>query len=542
MTKITDFTALSAAVAADVLPVVDLSDTTMAASGTTKKINIAELLEPGGAVSVLNPSYSGGADPAGSADSTSAFQAALNACPAGGAVLVPPGTYKITSTLTIPVGVWLRGLMGYRASSYSCLIKAYTMTTGSLIAFAAGTPCGGIADLVLDGTSLPAGTVHGIQCIGACKFGTIAALNVRNFTGDGINITASGGNPDGWLLKEISSHDNAGDGVHWDYCVDGQMHTFHLDHNTGSGLALGTMNNVTISHGKCQQNTNYGYALIGGFVRSNATLAHCFSENNSKDGWNFNTSGGGQGSIQLIGCSTRDEGTSGTSGSGWSGFDLTIARADILLVGCSNYITDSTQGPDYGLTLTNCTGNVNITACSFIGSVAAYSDGGGNTLVRWSNSTVSTGQNDATRTIAQAPAPPAAFTPSDPTGQSSATLVMMGLGSTCTYTPRGSGNVLATATGVYNDSTAETGQIAARYGTGTAPANNAAVTGTRFGGATDPSIGPTGANRPSGFAFSGLITGLTRGTAYWFDLAVSHAAGSGTCSVKNVSMTFVEQP
>jgi hypothetical protein len=46
MTKITAYTALTSAVTSDVVPVVDVSDTTMAASGTTKKITLANLVTP----------------------------------------------------------------------------------------------------------------------------------------------------------------------------------------------------------------------------------------------------------------------------------------------------------------------------------------------------------------------------------------------------------------------------------------------------------------------------------------------------------------
>lgn len=45
----------------------------------------------------------------GVTDDTNAFQLAINALPTGGAVLVPPGIYKITSPLTAYVGVLLRG-------------------------------------------------------------------------------------------------------------------------------------------------------------------------------------------------------------------------------------------------------------------------------------------------------------------------------------------------------------------------------------------------------------------------------------------------
>lgn len=65
---------------------------------------IDALTAMGATLNVLNAAYSGGADPAGTNDSTSAIQAALNAVPAGGGVVyLPPGTYKVTSTLTSAV-------------------------------------------------------------------------------------------------------------------------------------------------------------------------------------------------------------------------------------------------------------------------------------------------------------------------------------------------------------------------------------------------------------------------------------------------------
>lgn len=45
----------------------------------------------------------------GVASDSAAIQAAMNATPAGGVTHLPPGTYKCTSTLTLPAGVTLRG-------------------------------------------------------------------------------------------------------------------------------------------------------------------------------------------------------------------------------------------------------------------------------------------------------------------------------------------------------------------------------------------------------------------------------------------------
>ena len=59
-TKITALTALTAAdPASDVLPIVDISDTTMAASGTTKKISVNNILGAGGTATLASATITG---------------------------------------------------------------------------------------------------------------------------------------------------------------------------------------------------------------------------------------------------------------------------------------------------------------------------------------------------------------------------------------------------------------------------------------------------------------------------------------------------
>ena len=58
---------------------------------------IDALTAMGAGLNVQNPALAGGADPTGVADSTAAWQAALTA---GGLIVVPPGTYTISSTVT----------------------------------------------------------------------------------------------------------------------------------------------------------------------------------------------------------------------------------------------------------------------------------------------------------------------------------------------------------------------------------------------------------------------------------------------------------
>jgi parallel beta-helix repeat protein len=143
-------------------------------------------------------------------------------------------------------------------------------------------------------------------------------------------------------------------------------------------------------------------------------------------------------------------------------------------------------------------------------------------------------------------AAPAAFLPANPADTTSTTLVMMGLGTTCTYTPSGSGIVLVNVSGFgyQGGSSVNSIGLGPRYGTGTAPANGAAVTGTRFGCTTDPEIRPSATgigSNGAGFAFTALLA-LTPGTAYWFDIAALTTNASDPSALQNVSMTFAELP
>src|SRR5260221_3615524 len=118
-------------------------------------------------------------------------------------------------------------------------------------------------------------------------------------------------------------------------------------------------------------------------------------------------------------------------------------------------------------------------------------------------------------------AAPAKFLPANPASTVSATLVMMGQGATMAYTPTGSGLVLVSLVTYINIAVA-TNQITTgvRFGTGTAPVNGAAVTGTRWGSNTDIVGSPPAVTKYSPMVFLDLLT-LTPATAYWVDVALA---------------------
>jgi hypothetical protein len=113
------------------------------------------------------------------------------------------------------------------------------------------------------------------------------------------------------------------------------------------------------------------------------------------------------------------------------------------------------------------------------------------------------------------------------------------LGLAGAFTPAATGNVLLVVSGVWSNSSGSgNGMSYAIYaGTGTAPANGAAVTGT-LQGAT-PQATSTGASVKQPFALQAFAPGLTIGSAYWFDLAFDATAGTNTISEVTISAAEV---
>ena len=140
-----------------------------------------------------------------------------------------------------------------------------------------------------------------------------------------------------------------------------------------------------------------------------------------------------------------------------------------------------------------------------------------------------------------------AYSPTAPA--STSTYKMQGLGSASTppaITPIRTGRLLITVSGTCIASTVTAGdgigyQIS--YGTGSAPANAASLTGTQVGAVqvcTNPTT-VTAADVNFPFSYTVVVTGLTIGTAYWVDLAAESVATASSGGLSNVTVTAVEQ-
>src|SRR4030042_217938 len=140
-------------------------------------------------------------------------------------------------------------------------------------------------------------------------------------------------------------------------------------------------------------------------------------------------------------------------------------------------------------------------------------------------------------------ATPVTFVPANPVGTSQTSYRMMGLGATLTFTPLKSGRIRFTingkclGTGAGNEI-----YIKIAYGTGVAPVNGVAASGTVVGAAYSNGIVATAGGCTSVYSNSVVVTGLSVGVAYWFDLQLQRGQVSGTVSIANITASFEELP
>lgn len=132
---------------------------------------------------VRSPAYGALGD--GSTNDTTAIQAALTAAGvAGGTVLVPTGTYMVT-TLTVPSNVTLRGL------GASSVIKQIASTTGHAVVVS-GKSHVTIENLAVDGNkAAQAASNHGVSVSASSEWVTVRGCYVHDCKATGIYGSAS---------------------------------------------------------------------------------------------------------------------------------------------------------------------------------------------------------------------------------------------------------------------------------------------------------------------------------------------------------------
>jgi hypothetical protein len=209
-------------------------------------------------------------------------------------------------------------------------------------------------------------------------------------------------------------------------------------------------------------------------------------------------------------------------------------------LGVTAGVLDATTATDTQLGVVKPDGTT-ITAVSgvltAIGAAASSVDAGGSTSI--TNGTSNGLLFDKAGKVSAAVPATLQANPTNPASTTSTTGVMMGLGSSCHMTPAFSGRVKVEFLGIAVSSIGNTTTLTVRYGTGTAPSNGGAVTGTQIGSILQIA-GQSGASLAPPFANGGVITGLTAGTAYWFDLELSTSSASTSAQAIGLSCSAFE--
>ncbi len=128
-------------------------------------------------------------------------------------------------------------------------------------------------------------------------------------------------------------------------------------------------------------------------------------------------------------------------------------------------------------------------------------------------------------------------TPAGPSATGSTAGVMMGLAGR--ITPATTGRILLIVTGDTINNTANDGtSVQCAYGTGAAPTNNAAASGTNVGNPVK-FINAASTTEKVPFACQSIITGLTKATGYWLDVNLAAITG-GSATIADVTISAHE--
>lgn len=183
------------------------------------------------------------------------------------------------------------------------------------------------------------------------------------------------------------------------------------------------------------------------------------------------------------------------------------------------------------LTYSNTTHTIGCNAGAGTGNVVVSGTPSANQIAQWTSSTQIQGVGFGTLQLTSAHQSASA---TNPAGTTNTTGVMMGMGTTCKVTPATTGRVRFTIIGnVTNNNSSKNTTVQGRYGTGSAPSNAAALTGTLFDNGRTYTTTAVGSPF-SAFAVEGIISGLTLSTQVWYDASVATNDSGTTSSISSI--------
>ncbi|MGW1673297.1 glycosyl hydrolase family 28-related protein [Streptomyces sp. NPDC002324] len=317
-----------------------------------------------------------GAEGDGSADDTTAIQAAINAAGIGGVVYFPKGIYLISAPLDLPRGVTLMGshsnLMvgpGMVNEDFPCYIQAaQSMTSGAMIQIigeADGThpAINGeqrILNLMLDGSKVTTGSLDGIYSKGNVQNVVMRDVCIRKMPNNGIITGSNAGDewPYSWRLHSVIVDNCQANGISFERQTDLSLIDVQVIGCFASGFRLVNSANTIIEACRAEWCGGYGFYFTGAWGNwpgsGSMTMSACSTDRNGWDGVRIDATGNGPFIINAL--STRRDGRNGgPGGGGYAGLALSN-RAPVIVTGLGCYVGTDDQStantsPQYGVRL-----------------------------------------------------------------------------------------------------------------------------------------------------------------------------------------------
>lgn len=451
MSKITDLAAVGTLHSNDLLIDVDVHDTTMAATGTNKKLTVAQLASSMATLGLLYPCISvpPSGDTTGVTD-TAAIQTAINALSPGGMLALPGSLYYVNAPLVINKRIVIEGIdSGFGWNIYASGYPANSQfeshaQTGTVIQAVAAWAQGGAAgaailllttdathyitegpvirNLCLSGTTgtgsggcVMSNTADGIRAIGAVVDVYIENVVIMFLKGWGINTVADASAPGGftintpgtWRVFRVNCYNNNSGGININYVADSVWSDILcVGNQAGPGWQIISPDNSHFIGCRAEWNGADGFHLTGAWTTGagavfNNTFTACSTDANTGNGFLIDATDG-EGTLSFNGIFCRRD--SNVSGGGTAaGFAISqTAAADLsfkvnvrnLMISCTT--AAFTAGPHYGLSVTGTGCYLDIDGVSLIGASAPFHTSGPPGKLRWGPSiSCFTGTSDA---------------------------------------------------------------------------------------------------------------------------------------------------
>ena len=338
------------------------------------------------------------------ADDTAAIQSALNACPPGGVVEMPPGVYRTSDSLVVPPGVTLlgtrTGLMyvpdltdppGY--------IRPMPTFVGTAVIKFLDEVTGGYSDisgeqrvinLMIDGSELATPSIDGISAEGNVQNVGLRDVTIRRVTGAGIRTGINAGfYPYSWRLHRVMVDKTGWRGFTFEVMTD---ITFVDCQAIGCGADGFYIANAANSHAigcRAEWNNDNGFHITGNWATGTGSggmlFGDCSTDRNDKNGVLIDATGNPP--IQFDNLHTRRDGRNANLGGGdYAGFKVDAATTPVLvgLITCYPGVDDNGDGvnsPQYGVRVEDST-FVSVSTGFLHAATDGWIDGGGNGVLR----------------------------------------------------------------------------------------------------------------------------------------------------------------